>query len=216
VKNVQGDYDFVSLNTIADLQNMLKREQEEISNIKELINSNKSKLIEYEKAISEGGSIKDVLEKDNEQLKIIGGFVDLEGPGVIIKLSDSVRELYEWEDPNNVIVHDSDVLNIINDLKIAGAEALSINGQRVMSISEIQCAGATITINNHTYGQPFIIKAIGNPDTLGAAVKSPEAYASILKDVYGLGLEVEIYENVRISKYHNDITWRYLRLKEGE
>lgn len=216
LKNVEGDYDFVSLNTIADLQNMVKRQQDEVASIKELINSNKNKLAEYEKAISEGGSIKDVLNKENQQLKIISGFVDLEGPGVIIKLSDSNRELYEWEDPNNVIVHDSDVLNIINDLKIAGAEALSINGQRVMSMSEIQCAGATITVNNHTYGQPFIIKAIGNPDTLSAAVKSPDAYASMLKDVYGLGLEVETYENVRISKYHNNINWRYLKPKEGE
>jgi len=216
LKNVQGDYNFVSLNTIADLQNMVQREQGEISNIKELILSNKNKLIEYEKAILEGGSIKDVLEKENEQLKIISGFVDLEGPGIIIKLSDSERELYEWEDPNNVIVHDSDVLNIINDLKTAGAEAISINGQRLMSISEIICAGATITINNHTYGQPFIIKAIGNQDTLSAAVKSPDAYASILRDVYGLGLDVEIYANVRISKYHNNINWRYLTPKEGE
>lgn len=216
VKNVQGDYSFVGLNTITDLQNMVKKEEEEVSNIKELIYSNKNKLLEYEKVLQEGGSIKDVLEKENEQLKTVSGFVDLEGPGVIVKLSDGTRELYEWEDPNNIIVHDEDVLNIVNDLKTAGAEALSINGQRTMSISEIQCAGATITINNHTYGQPFIIKAIGNTDTLGAAVKSPNSNAAILKDVYGLGLEVETYENVRISKYHNDINWRYLTPKEGE
>ncbi len=216
VKNVQGDYSFVSLKTITDLQNMVKREQEEVSNMKELIASNKSKLIEYENAIREGGSIKDVLKKENEQLKTISGFVDLEGPGVIIKLSDSERELYEWENPNDVIVHDADVLNIINDLKIAGAEALSINGQRIMSISEIQCAGYTITINNHTYGQPFIIKAIGNQDTLGAAVKSPNTTAFNLKEVYGLGLEVETDEHVRIAKYNNSIVWKYLTPKEGE
>src|SRR5690606_19334456 len=100
--------------------------------------------------------------------------------------------------------------------KTAGAEALSINGQRIMSISEIQCAGATITINNYTYGQSFIIKAIGDPDILGAAVKSPESYATILKDVYGLGLEVATYENIRIAKYHGDIAWKYLTPKEGE
>lgn len=216
LKNVEGDYSFVSLRTINDLQNMVKKEQEEISNIKELISSNKSKLLEYEKAIEEGGTIRDVLEKESEQLKIISGFVDLEGPGIIIKLSDSERELYQGEDPNNLVVHDVDVLQIINDLKIAGAEALSINGQRVMSISEIQCAGATITINNHTYGQPFIIKAIGNPDTLAAAVKSPDSFGFILKEVYGLGVEVETYDYVRIAKYNNNIHWRYLTPKEGE
>lgn len=216
IKIVKDDYSFVSLNTITDLQNLVKKEKEEVLGIGELINANKNKLIEYEKAISEGGSIKDVLEKENKQIKTISGFMDVEGPGVIIKLSDSERELYEWEDPNSVIVHDIDVLRIVNDLKIAGAEVLSINGQRIMSITEIQCAGATITINNHTYGQPFIIKAIGNPDTLGAAIKSSDAYAIILKEVYGLGVEMETNDYVRIAKYQNSIVWKYLTPKEGE
>ncbi|MDI9475257.1 MAG: DUF881 domain-containing protein [Natronincolaceae bacterium] len=215
-KIVQGDYSFVSLRTIIDLQNLIKKEEEELSNISELIMSSKNRLLEYETAISEGGSIKDVLAKEHEQFKMTSGFVDLEGPGVIIWLSDSNRELYEWEDPNNVIVHDLDVLILVNDLKTAGAEAISINGQRIMGTSEIQCAGATITINNHTYGQPYIIRAIGDPDTLGAAVKSPESYASLLKDVYGLGLDVEIYENVKVPKFGSDINWKYLTPKEGE
>lgn len=216
IKNVQEDYSFVSLRTIMDLQNLIKSEKEEISNISELVISSKNRLLEYEIAIKEGGSIKDVLAKEHDQFKMISGFVDLEGPGVVVMLSDSDRELYEWEDPNNVIVHDLDVLIIVNDLKTAGAEAISINGQRIMSTSEIQCAGATITINNHTYGQPFIIKAIGDPDMLGAAVKSPESYASLLKDVYDLGLEVAIYEDIKIPKFNNDINWEYLTPKEGE
>ncbi len=215
-KNVQEDYSFVSLRTIADLQNLIKKEKEELNNISELIVSSKNKLLEYETAVSEGGSIKDVLAKEHDQFKTISGFVDLEGPGVIVWLSDSDRELYEWEDPNNVIVHDLDVLIIVNDFKTAGAEAISINGQRIMSTSEIQCAGATITINNHTYGQPFIIKAIGDPNTLSAVIKSPESYASLLQEVYGLGLEVSVYENIEILKFSNDISWEYLTPKEGE
>ncbi len=215
-KNLQNEYNFVGVNTISDLQNAIKKEEEEILNIKELISSSERKLVQYENALEEGGSIKNVLEKENKKLKKISGFIDLEGPGIILKLSDSDRKLNEWEDPNNLIVHDIDVLNIINDLKVAGAEALSINGQRVMSTSEIQCAGATITINNHTYGQPFIIKAIGNSDTLNAAIKSPDSYAYILKEVYGLGVELEVDDHVRIAKYNNNVNWKYLTPKEGE
>lgn len=215
-KNVQGDYDFVSLRTIMDLQNLIKKEKEELSSISELIMSNKNRLLEYEMAISKGGSIRDVLAKEHDQFKAIGGFMDLEGPGIIVWLRDSDRELYEWEDPNNVIVHDLDVLIVVNDLKTAGAEAISINGQRIMGTSEIQCAGATITVNNYTYGQPFIIKAIGDPNMLSAAIKSPESYASLLKDFYGLGLEVEVYENIEIPKFNRDINWKYLTPKEGE
>lgn len=216
IKNVQEDYSFVSLRTITDLQNLVKKETEELSNISELLASSKNRLAEYEEVVSQGGSIRDILKKEHDQFKMISGFVDLQGPGVIVRLSDSDRELYEWEDPNNVIVHDLDVLILVNDLKIAGAEAISINGQRIMSTSEIQCAGATITINNYTYGQPFIIRAIGDPDTLNAAMKSPESYATLLKDVYSLGLEVATYENIKVPRFNNDISWRYLTPKEGE
>ena len=103
IKNVQEDYSFVSLRTIIDLQNLVRREKEELSNISELILSNKSRFLEYETAIKEGRSIKDVLIKEHEEFKMISGFSDLEGPGIVVRLSDSDRELYEWEDPNNVM-----------------------------------------------------------------------------------------------------------------
>lgn len=215
-KNVEEDYNFVTVKTLTDLQSLIKKEKEELLNISELIATSKNRLSQYEQAVNEGGSIKDVLKKEHDQFKMISGFVDLEGSGLVVRLSDSERELYEWEDPNNVIVHDLDVLILVNDLKVAGAEAISINGQRVMSISEIQCAGATITINNYTYGQPFIIKAIGDPNILSAAINSPDSYASLLKEVYGLGLEVAVYEDVKISRFNNSISWKYLVPKEGE
>jgi uncharacterized protein YlxW (UPF0749 family) len=153
---------------------MLSGGKEELKQIQLLIGAQEAKLSKYESAIASEGSIQEILIQDIELMKIHSGYYDLEGPGVMVLLSDSDRELYEGEDPNNVIVHDADVLKIMNDLKTAGAEALSINGQRVLSTSEIQCAGATITINQFTYAQPFVIKAIGNPDLLNAAIRAPQ------------------------------------------
>ncbi len=51
---------------------------------------------------------------------------------------------------------------------------------------------------------------------MSAVIKSPESYASLLKEVYGLGLEVSVYENIEILKFSNDISWEYLTPKEGE
>jgi uncharacterized protein YlxW (UPF0749 family) len=215
-KSVGTDYSYISIKTMRDLQNAVQREIDELEQIKTLARSQKDKLHNYETALASDGSIHDVLIQEIELMKMHSGHYDLEGPGVMVLLSDSERELYEGEDPNNVIVHDTDVLTIINDLKIAGAEALSINGQRYLSTSEIQCAGATITINQYTYAQPFVIKAIGNPDMLNAAIKAPNTFAWDLKEVYGLRVESHMSERVRIPRYQSQRTLQYVSAKDGE
>ncbi|SES64760.1 Uncharacterized conserved protein YlxW, UPF0749 family [Natronincola peptidivorans] len=215
-RNDSEDYSFISAKTLDDLQGAISKEREEINNIKRLIVSTEEKLNEYQRALEEEGSIKEVLINDINTMKLISGFTDVEGPGIVIRLSDSIRELYEGEDPNDLIVHDGDVLTILNDLKIAGAEILSINGQRILSTSEIKCTGPTITINNHTYGQPFIIKAIGNPETLDAAIKAPGSYTSNLKEVWDLIVESYVSDRVRISRYQGDMTIRHITPLEGE
>ncbi|MCC5911870.1 MAG: DUF881 domain-containing protein [Clostridiaceae bacterium] len=216
-KNEVEDYSFVSIRTMADLQSAVDREKEEITNLKERINTNENKLQEYQQALQDEGSIKEVLRNELEAMKLVSGFVDVEGSGIILRLSDSDRELYEGENPNNLIIHDGDVLTILNDLRIAGAEVLSINGQRLLSTSEIKCAGPTITINNHTYGQPFVIKAIGDPETLSAAVRAPGTYASSLKEIYGLNIESYVSERVRVARFQDHMTLQYVTtLRKGE
>ncbi len=215
VKNLDEDYYFVSIKTMSDLNMEIRQEKEEIEQLKSMIESQENRLKEYQSAIESDGSINDIIIQDIELMRMRSGFYDLEGPGVLVVLKDSERELYEGENPNNVIVHDEDVLKIINDLKIAGAEALSINGQRYLNTSEIQCAGPTITINQMTYAQPFVIKAIGNPDTLNAAIKAPGTYAWEIKEVFGLQVESHISERIRIPKYQGNHTLQYVTAEEG-
>ncbi len=217
LRNMKEDYSFVSLKTMSDLQNQVNKERAEIDNILQLIEINNNRLSEYNRVSQEGGSIIEVLHAEINELKMISGYTDLEGEGIIVRLSDSEREMYEWEDnPNDLLIHEEDVLTVVNQLKFAGAEAISINGQRVMSNTGIKCAGPTITINNYTYGQPFVIKAIGDTATLEAAIKSPDSYAFILKEVYGLVVESQVSPRVRIPKYQGNFAMKYINLKEGE
>ena len=87
---------------------------------------------------------------------------------------------------------------------------------KINHFSEIKCTGPTITINNYTYGQPFIIKAIGDPATLDAAIKSPDSYAVGLREVYGLVVESQVSLRVRISKYQDEVALKYVTPREGE
>lgn len=98
------------------------------------------------------------------QLQIRAGLTALEGPGVTVTLDDN-KNILIGDDPNRYVIHYENLLFIINDLRNAGAEAISINGQRIVVSSEIRCVGNVILINTTRLAPPFEISAIGNPTT---------------------------------------------------
>lgn len=213
-KDISGDFTFVPFKLINDYQKVIEKERSEIKRFESLVDDMKIKISEF-KSEQAGGDLQTVLEKELQEYKIITGYVPVEGPGVLVILSDGERGLLEGENPNNLLIHDVDVLNIVNDLKVAGAEAISINGQRLISISEINCAGPTIKINDQVYAQPYIIKAIGNPDYLQAAMKAPGTYGNLLKQV-GLFIETNTSVNVRIPAYDSPVEYDYITIPEEQ
>ena len=82
-------------------------------------------------------NIIDILQSELNKHKIIAGFKEVQGPGIIIKMEDNMSEEAFGQEYDLDLIHDADVLRIINDLRSAGAEAISINNQRnLLSISE--------------------------------------------------------------------------------
>ena len=113
------------------------------------------------------------------------------------------------------IVHDGDILEIINALKNADAEAISVNGQRIISQSEITCVGNVVKVNGKKIGAPFEISAIGSPSQLYGALTMNGGYVSKLKDA---GIQVDIKQieksNVIIPKYEGVYKFVYARRAE--
>jgi len=210
--NASAEYRIVPFKVINDYKKVIEKEQAEMQSIRNLLDESIKK-IEYFKGEQAEGDVGKALKNELDEYKASAGLTALEGPGVLVILSDGDRELIEGEDPNNLLVHDIDVLNIVNDLKIAGAEAISLNGQRVVSISEINCAGPTIKINDRVYSQPYIIKAIGNPDYLRAAIKAPGTYGNLLKQV-GLFVEANTSVSITVPAYEEQIDYKYLKVDE--
>ena len=152
-----------------------------------------------------------VLEKKEEQIKVankIIGLSEVNGPGVIITLTDSKKDSANVLDPSSLLVHDADVLAIINELKNAGAEAICINDQRIVPTSSIICGGNIIQINGEKVGAPFIIKAIGLPEQLMGALTRQNGYIDILKKA---SVEVDLKKNnsINIPKYNGVLTYKY-------
>ena len=96
---------------------------------------------------------------------------------------------------------------IINELKNAGAEAISINDQRIVPTTSISCGGNIIDINGEKVGTPFVIKAIGLPEQL-AGLSRPGGYLEILKGA-SVGVELKKSNNITISKYTGVINYQY-------
>lgn len=150
------------------------------------------------------------LEKKEDQItqgnKMLG-MTEVTGPGVIVTLSDGKKDPSTVLNASDLIVHDADVLSVINELKNAGAEAISINNQRIVPNTGISCGGNIIDINKEKVGTPFEIKAIGLPEQL-AALSRQGGYLEILKSA-GVGVELKKSNSITIPKYTGVITYKY-------
>ncbi len=213
---ITGTFHYISPEILKDYDNSIKTERMEIEQLKILISEKQEKLKAYQSYSGESDSILNTMTQELNRMRLISGFLDVQGEGVIILLDDGTRDLYQGENPNDILVHDIDLLTIINDLKIAGAEAISINGQRLINNSEINCSGHSVRINNQFFAQPFIIKAIGDPKILHSSLSAPGSYGELLRE-YGLILNVDKSINIRISKYSEESNYKFLKtVEEGE
>ncbi|HEX3026426.1 MAG TPA: DUF881 domain-containing protein [Clostridia bacterium] len=163
-----------------------------------------SALDDYRAKAAKSGSYADTLNKQLQDAEILAGLADVHGKGVIVTLDDAEQSA----STNAFVVHDSDILQVLNELRDAGAEALSINDERILSTSEVRCAGNTISVNDNRYSAPFVIKAIGNPDKLRSAIMMKDGIADVLGQ-WGIKVNVESSDGLYIKAYEGMPKYQY-------
>lgn len=144
-----------------------------------------------------------------DDVNVLAGTMAVKGPGVELTIEDSKKEISSTDNTNLYIIHDEDVLKVINELKAAGAEAIAINDQRLTALSEIRCAGPTISINNTRIAAPYVIKAIGDKDNMEAAITMRGGVAESLS-VWGIQLNVKKKDNIVIPAYKSSLQFKYV------
>lgn len=149
------------------------------------------------------------LQEDIIKANLYAALIPIEGAGIIITLNDSTRTLQAGENVSDGLIHDSDLLMIVNELKASGAEAISINGERIVAMSEIRCAGTTILVNWNKIAPPFTIKAIGNPDMLESGVMIKGGYLESLKIHLGFPVNISKEERIEIPAYNGRVKFNY-------
>ncbi|MEG6616434.1 DUF881 domain-containing protein [Peptococcaceae bacterium 1198_IL3148] len=156
-----------------------------------------------------------IMQSKLKTVGIMAGTTPVKGPGIEVTLNDSNIALSPDQNPNLYVLHDEDVLKVLNELKAAGAEALALNDQRLIATSEIRCVGPTILTNgNKRLAVPFVITAIGNPDTLYNSLFMKGGVAEHLK-YWGIQISAKRVAEVVIPSYNGSITYEFIQEGEG-
>ncbi len=144
-----------------------------------------------------------------EQYNMYLGNTEVKGTGIVITVSDAEPSSING-DVYLSIVHDADLLELVNALKNAGAEAISINGERITNATAITCIGNVIKINGEKIGAPYEIKAIGLTSKLYGSLTMPGGYVSLLKRD-GVQVDIEQFEKetILIPKYDGVYKFEY-------
>lgn len=216
VNNDAKNYTFANVHTLNKISNQLETTNQDINDLSNLIKTKRNKLYEYKENIKNDTDLIEMLKRDILNAKIKAGLTDLRGEGILIRMNDNPEDT-----GNNInfdIVHDVDLSVIVNDLINAGAEAISINGRRVVGSSEIVCVGPLIKVNGEGVAAPFVIKAIGNKENLAAAINAPNTYGYKIKNYYGIEVSTLESEYILVPKYNNEINIETANpiLEEGE
>lgn len=144
-----------------------------------------------------------------QKVNLLAGTTAVKGSGVVLSIEDSKKNISSTDNTNLYIIHDEDILKVINELRAAGAEAISLNDQRLIATSEIRCAGPTISVNNTRVAAPFVIKAIGNAKNMEDAVKMRGGVAESLS-VWGIQIDIKKDNNIVIPAYKGATEFKYV------
>lgn len=199
-EEIEEEIPDISFVYIEDLQADLIEEQNRTRYLYEQIELYRNQLDIFQKTATEVGGYSEILNEQLTQAKLIAGLTNVYGEGVIVTMKDSDEANIYNLNENNYIIHDEDILRVINELRSAGAEAISINGERILSTSEIICAGSTVSINNRKFSAPYTIKAIGNSTELFGALTMRQGVVEILSK-WGIVVDVVQYQNITIDAY---------------
>lgn len=181
--------------------------------LKAMENENKILLQEINELRKKGAD--KVADHGLERERLLAGTTEVEGAGIEIVLDDSTISKKANENPNLYIIHDEDLLRVLNELRAAGAEAISLNDQRIVAMSEVRCAGPTVSVNNVRSAPPYVIKAIGAPKTLISALRLRGGVVETF-EFWGIQVKIKAAEKVHIPALKAPRNFEYAKIVKGE
>lgn len=214
VRTIKGTGSTISTNSQEnELRDAVLKAKEKYDNLYADVENTENKLEEERTNATQNNTELTDLENEIKDGNKILGLSEVTGNGLIITINDNQDiSLNSWfADPNLLVVHDADLISVVNELKNAGAEAISINEQRLVTTSAIECDGNIIKVNGEKIGAPFTIKAIGLPEVL-INVDRFGGYLDNLRETRYLKVSIEKAtdkKTITIPKYTGILKFQY-------
>ncbi|GAA4730066.1 DUF881 domain-containing protein [Isoptericola chiayiensis] len=150
---------------------------------------------------------------------VVTGTWPVSGPGLSVALEDAPSSSLEIENAvaDDLVVHQQDVQHVINALWAGGAEAMTLQGERVTPTSAFRCSGNIMLLHGKVFSPPYVVEAIGDPDALQAALDSSPGVAIYQQyvDWIGLGYAVDRFESTDMPAYSGGQDLQYAEVPDG-
>lgn len=157
---------------VADIVARLEQEQ---AVLRQGVEARRRMLAQTERQNGSQGGMLTEIEREIMLNRMLAGLTEVRGPGVVVTLADGEQPLGQDERPETAIIHDYDVIDVINALWAGGAEAISVNGERLVFGSYIYCVGSTLIVGERRLSTPLVITAIGDPASMSQVLaQDPE------------------------------------------
>ena len=153
------------------------------------------------------------LNKDLEAARIAAGLIPLTGTGMVLQLGDSQLPVPPGSSQADYLVGSRDIRSAVEELWIAGAEAIAINGERITTTTAIIDIGSTLLVNSAYLAPPYQVSALGRTDMYDRLSRSPGFidFVRSRAEAYGIQLSFAEPETVEIPAFAGTVTLRYSR-----
>jgi uncharacterized protein YlxW (UPF0749 family) len=171
---------------LAEQVTELEQEQEDLRG---QIAQAEAQVLDFQTASTTSSSALAEVNRRLEEARLATGLTALKGPGVVIEISDSKRVVPDGENPANYIVLVDDLRDIVVALWASGAEAITINGERLVATSSIYGVGSSILVNTAFLSPVFHIEAIGPNGLLDRFLANPAYLGRVAQRISNFSLE---------------------------
>jgi len=166
----------------------------------------KVKVNEYKEKVNNNQEASELLQKELNQLNMLVGKTNVVGEGIIVTLTDGNDESYKT-------ISAYDLMNLVNELRLAGAEAISINDERIITLTDIvDVNNSFVVISGQRIVSPYVVKVIGNQMYLESALITKNGYVDTLK-ASEKSVTIEKSKSVTINKYEGEMGLKYVTSK---
>ncbi len=204
-----GEGERISL--LAEMATERRGLQTEIKELREQLDSAESALGKDQKSTEH-------LMTSYRKAQAQAGLSKVEGPGVVIRLADSNQPVPPDADPYYFIVHDSNLQALVNELWAAGAEAIALNGHRLVYRSSIRCIGPTVLVNNQRLASPYVVEAIGPSKELSQALRLPGGFMNYMSPFLGNGVSISVDQSnmIHLAEFSGELLFDYAKVPGDE